>query len=127
MVSRANDWFAQAERDLQHALDSRDRGSHEWACFAGHQAAEKAVKALHLHLRQEAWGHVVAKLLRELPNEVPDDLIERGRVLDNFYVPARYPNGHPEGAPFEHYGPRQSQEAIEDARAIVEFVRSEMA
>jgi HEPN domain-containing protein len=30
---------------------------------------------------------------------------ERGRVLDTFYIPSRYPNSHPEGAPFEHYGP----------------------
>jgi HEPN domain-containing protein len=127
VANRAPDWFAQGVRDLQHARDSQDRGSHEWACFACHQAAEKAVKALHLHLGQEAWGHVIAKLLRELPIEAPDELIERGSVLDNFYVPARYPNGHPEGAPFEHYGPRQSREAIEDARAIVEYVRSEMA
>ena len=64
----------------------------------------------------------MAKLLVEIPAEE----VERGQVL-NFYVPARYPNGHPEGAPFEHYGPRQSEEAIEDARAIVEFVRSQMA
>ena len=73
----------------------------------------------------ESWGYVVAKLLRELPIEIPAGLVERGQVLDNFYVPARYPNGHPEGAPFEHYGPRQSEEAIEDASAIVEFVRSQ--
>ena len=65
----------------------------------------------------------MAKLLVEILVEQ----VERGQVLDNFYVPARYPHGHPEGAPFEHYGPRQSEEAIEDARAIVEFVRSQMA
>ena len=59
--------------------------------------------------------------------EVPAELVERGQVLDNFYVPARYPNGHSEGAPFEHYDPRQSEKAIEDARASVEFVRSQMA
>jgi HEPN domain-containing protein len=127
LVNRAGDWFAQAERDLEHAVKSRDQGSHEWSCFASHQAADKAVKALHLHLGQEAWGHVIAKLLRELPSHAPDDLVDRGRVLDNFYIPARYPNGHPEGAPFEHYGSRQSEEAIEDARAIVAYVRSEMA
>lgn len=34
------------------------------ACFAGQQAAEKAVKALHLSLGQEAWGHVIARLLQ---------------------------------------------------------------
>jgi HEPN domain-containing protein len=127
VANRARDWFAQAERDLEHARDSRVHGSHEWACFAAQQAGEKAVTALHLHLGQETWGHVVGKLLRELPVEAPDELVDRGRVLDNFYVPAQHPNGHPEGAPFEHYGPRQSEEAIEDARAIIAFVRSQMA
>jgi HEPN domain-containing protein len=127
MADRSRDWFAQAERDLEHAIESRASGRHEWACFAGHQAAEKAVKALHLARGQEAWGHVVARLLRELPVDVDDELVEAGQVLDNFYVPSRYPNGHPEGAPFEHYGPRQSEEALDSARSIVEFVRSQMA
>ncbi|MEM3658332.1 MAG: HEPN domain-containing protein [Candidatus Hadarchaeum sp.] len=110
-------------------LGTRAQGRHEWACFAAHQAAEKAVKALHLHLGQEAWGHVVAKLLRELPSEVvlPEGLVEKAHILDNAYIPSRYPNSHPEGAPFEHYGPLQSEEAIQYASEILEFVRAQMA
>ena len=38
-----------------------------------------------------------------------------------------YPNSHPEGAPFDHYGPLQSEEAIRYAREIIEFVRNKMA
>jgi HEPN domain-containing protein len=127
MANRARDWLVQAERDLEQAVDSQTAGRHEWSCFACHQAAEKAVKALHLARGQEAWGHVVARLLRELPDQVDIALVEAGQVLDNFYVPSRYPNAHPEGAPFEHYGARQSEEALSCARSIVEFVRSEMA
>ena len=129
MVQRAQDWFRQAERDLEQAEDSRRAGRHEWACFAAQQAAEKAVKALHLHYRQEAWGHVVARLLRELPPQVavPASLVEKARVLDGFYIPPRYPNSFAEGAPFEHYGPLQSEEAIWYAREIVDFVRAQMA
>lgn len=127
MASRAQDWFAQAERDLEQAIDSQAAERHEWACFASHQAAEKSVKALHLHRGQEAWGHVVANLLRELPMEVEENLVQHAQVLDNFYIPSRYPNSHPQGAPFEHYGPRQSEEAIESARQIIGFIRSQMA
>ncbi len=105
MPNRAQDWLKQALRDLEQAEDSQRAGHHEWACFAAQQAAEKAVKALHLHLGQEAWGHVIAKLLRELPLSVPQELIEKAQTLDSFYIPPRYPNSHPEGAPFEHYGP----------------------
>jgi HEPN domain-containing protein len=67
MSNRASDWFNQAVRDLEQAEDSRQKSRHEWACFAGHQAAEKAVVALHLHLGQESWGHVITRLLRDLP------------------------------------------------------------
>lgn len=128
-MNRSRDWFLQAERDLVQAEDSRRAGRHEWACFAAQQAAEKAVKALHLKLGQEAWGHVVARLLRELPETAaaPPDLIEKARVLDSFYIPPRYPNSHPEGPPFEHYGPLQSEEAIRYAREILDFVRAQMA
>jgi HEPN domain-containing protein len=129
MPNRARDWLKQALRDIDQAEDSRRAGRHEWACFAAQQAAEKGVKALHLYLGQEAWGHVIAKLLGELPKgvPVPGDLIEKGRILDNFYIPPRYPNSHPEGAPFEHYGPLHSEEAIRYAREIIEFVHSQMA
>jgi HEPN domain-containing protein len=127
MVNRARDWFAQAERDLEQALSSKRESRHEWACFAAQQAAEKAVKALHLALRQEAWGPKVARLLRELPVSVEAILIQKGQVLDNFYVATRYANGHPEGAPFEHYGLLQSEEAVRYAGEIVEFVRAKMA
>lgn len=124
--NRSRDWFAQAERDLEQAKASQRDGRHEWACFAAQQAAEMAVKALHLSLGQEAWGHVVARLLAELP-VAAGDLVEKGKVLDNFYVATRYANGHAEGAPFEHYGSLQSGEAIRYAREIVEFVRARLA
>jgi len=129
MADRSTDWLRQAERDLAQARDCAAAGRHEWACFAAQQAAEKAVKGLHLHVGQEAWGHVVARLLTELPeSDRPEpDLIEMARALDNFYIPTRYPNGHPAGAPFEHYGPLQSSQAIDYASQIIEFVRAKMA
>lgn len=126
-MNRSKDWFAQAERDLEQALSSKREERHEWACFAAQQAAEKAVKALHLALGQEAWGHVVARLLRELPLSIDESLVHKAQVLDNFYVATRYANGHPEGAPFEHYGPLQSQEAVRYAGEILAFVRAQMA
>jgi len=129
MVNRVNDWFNQSKRDLEQAKASKEAERHEWACFAAHQAAEKAVKALHLSLGQEIWGHVLSRLLSELPDsiELPADMIDKGRVLDSYYIPTRYPNGHPEGAPFEHYGQLQSEEAIRYASEIIAFASLKMA
>jgi HEPN domain-containing protein len=129
MANRWADWFAQAERDLEQAGESRASGRHEWACFAAHQAAEKALKALHLRYGQEAWGHVVARLLEDLPAELApeQDTVEKARVLDGFYIPTRYPNGHPAGAPFEHFGTLQSGQALDYAGEIIEFARAALA
>lgn len=102
MPNRSQDWFRQAE-------DSQREGHHEWACSAAQQSAEKSVQALRLSLGQEAWGHVVARLPRDLPgaSAIPSALIEKARILDSCYIPPRYPNSHSEGSPFEHYGPPQ--------------------
>lgn len=129
MANRANDWLRQAERDLEHAQMAARAKRYEWTCFAAHQAAEKAVKALHLAVGQQAWGHVVARLLSDLPDlvEPPDLLVDKARVLDNFYVPTRYPDSHPEGAPFEHYSTLQGEEALRYAGEILDFARDEMA
>ena len=129
MPDRSGDWLTQAVRNVEQAKDSASSGRHEWACFAAQQAAEMAVKGLHLGLGQEAWGHVVRRLLEELPEkvQVPGELLDRARVLDAYYVPTRYPNGHPAGAPGEHYGPLQSGEAIDHAGAIIEFCRAALA
>ena len=122
MAQRWKDWLAQAEHDLEQAAASQNEGRHGWACFAAQQAAGKAVKSLHLARDQAAWGHVVARLLSELPEAPPEHLVEKGRVLDNYYVPTRCPNWHPEGPAYEHYGPLQSDQGLQYAGDILQFV-----
>ena len=126
-MTRTQDWLDQALHDLEHAQAAQAANRHDWACFAAQQAAEKAVRVLYVQLEREASGHIVAKLLDELPMPVPSDLIERGKVLDTFYVPTRYPTAHVAGAPFQHYGPLQSGPALEHASAIIAFVSTKMA
>lgn len=69
----------------------------------------------------------MTRLLTELPIAVPPMLVEKARSLDALYVPTRSPDAFPVGAPAEHYGPLQSQEAIAYAGEIVAFVRAQMA
>ena len=46
MASRHADWLRQADADLGFARHARDGHAHDWACFATHQAAEKAFRAV---------------------------------------------------------------------------------
>lgn len=127
MANRARDWLDQAERDLEVAERNRAEGYHEWACFAAQQAAEKAVKAMHQVRGQEAWGHVVADLLDDLGTALPDGLRDRALVLDNYYIPTRYADSHPGGAPFTHYGALQSGDAVRYAGEILDYARLQVA
>lgn len=134
MVSRAQDWLAQAGQDLELATLSAAHGHHEWACFAAHQAVEKALKGFHLSLGQQVWGHGLGRLFRDLPDAVQEsmeqavpELVERMRILDALYIPTRYPDSLPDGAPADHFGHLQSSDALIHARALVDAIGSAMA
>ena len=128
MANRYPDWLKQAEADLTHARISLDAGSHEWSCFAAHQVAEKAVKALFLRLEMEAWGHTVTALLGNLPDAsmAPDSVVDGGKLLDRHYIPTRHPNGFDSGAPTDFYRAADAQEAIRSAELILEFCRDQI-
>jgi len=128
MVSRANDWLRQAIRDLEHAKRSIEFGDYEWACFAAQQAAEKAVKALYQKLRVEVWGHSISRMLNSLPKEhkPSEDLIDKAKELDRHYIPTRYPNFHPEGAPLDYYTLEDARRAVKYAEEIVKFCKDKV-
>jgi len=126
---RSRDWWAQGVNDLEMAEECRVSSRHAWACFAAHQAAEKAVKALHIYLGQQATGNVVASLITGLPDfaVTESESMDWARVLENYYIAARSPDAHAEEAPYERYGSLQSHNAVVYARNILEFVLGEVA
>ena len=128
MVSRAEDWLRQAIKDLEHAKSSIGLGDYEWACFAAQQSAEKAVKALYQKLGVEVWGHSISRLLKSLPEEhkAPKNLVDRAKELDRHYIPTRYPNFHPEGAPADYYTQEDAKRAVRYAEEIVEFCKNKI-
>lgn len=119
----------QAKYDLQHARNSLGVRDYEWACFAAHQAAEKAVKALILHMGGEGWGHSVTRLLLDLQSflDVPEELLSASRRLDRHYIPTRYPNGFDAGIPREYYMCEDARQAIADAETIYNFCHNSLS
>lgn len=122
---RHEDWLEQARWDVEHARSALGESHFEWAAFAAHQSAEKACKALLLALGSAAWGHDLTHLLGALPQErrPAGPLLDRAKVLDKHYIPARYPNGFASGTPHEHYTRGEAEEAIRTAEDILEFCR----
>ena len=123
MVSRARDWFRQAERDLRAAEVTLGAGLYEVACFEAHQAAEKAVKALLNVLHMERRGHSLTMMLRDSGVEAPSDVARCAQYLDKQYIPSRYPNAFDEGAPADYYDRGDAERCVECARRVLEWVR----
>ena len=128
MASRSADWLRQGRRDLGHARRAREDGDHEWACFAAHQASEKALKAVFQGRGEEAWGHALSDLVGALVSDPGSDpLVTRAKALDKHYIPTRYPNGFASGAPMDYYTTDDATRAIDDAEAIVRFCEDLLA
>ncbi len=89
------------------------------------QAAEKALKALGMKLGFQLWGHSLTEMLKILNGSgkigIPEDIKRKGRLLDRYYVPTRYPNGFTAGKPADYYGRSEAEEAIDAADSIIGF------
>ena len=128
MSNRYADWLRQAEADRRHAHHSLEAGDYEWSCFAAHQAAEKALKAVFQKAGMDAWGHTLTALAGNLPSgsAPPPDLENWVRVLDKHYILTRYPNGFASGAPTDFYTRGEAESALACADGIIAYCRDQV-
>lgn len=125
-MNRWQDWWRQAQRDVETARHLLEAGDYEWACFTSQQSAEKSLKAV-LELRNlDHEGHSLNRLLRTVvgSDEAPDGIREACSRLNRLYMPTRYPDAVPEGAPYDQFLRRDAEDAIRDAQAVLGHVAS---
>lgn len=118
-------WRAEATRALEAADVQAKQGLHNWGCFVYEQAAQLAVKGLLHGMGKAPWGHdivALVELLDEVGGAAAEDVSASARRLGRHYIPARYPDAYPSGAPGDHYGQSDSIEAARDAKTILDAV-----
>ncbi len=122
--SRAIDWLKQAESDLAFAHDglANDRFSH--ICFMAQQSGEKAIKSIGIYYEYEIRGHSIAAIAKKIG--INGEVEEAGKILDLYYISARYPDSLPGGAPFEMFTKKQALEAISLAQIILKKAFAEL-
>ncbi len=114
-------WLETARRDLERAARSLREGDNAAAAFWSQQAAEKALKALHIALRGTAPK---TRNIRVLIGELGLDLglseeeLWAAYELTGFYVLARYPD-IVEGVPDEVISGAAARRAADAARRVV--------
>ena len=120
----ADRWLRQTQNDLAVVRMSVREGFYAHACFMSQQAAEKTLKAL-AYLKGDRFvpGHAVVGLLDEIISAYPElESVRNGaKRLDQYYVPTRYPDALPGGAPFEVYSQDQAEEAVSVAESIIQI------
>lgn len=125
--SEARRWLGQAEDDLAFARVGLEHEFFAQACFLSQQAAEKALKALrYLRGERRVLGHSLVALVDSLTDALPAlaGLRFHAAELDLHYVPARYPNGLPDLAPFEAYTREQAERALAAADEFLAVSRT---
>jgi HEPN domain-containing protein len=132
MKDRSGDarrWFEEAESDLAFARVGQREGFYSKVCFLCQQAGEKALKAVaYGDGERYVVGHSLQELLDRLEPRHPGfaSLGDSCRMLDQYYVPTRYPNALPGGTPHRSYTEQQGGEALRMIDQMMQAVRGEL-
>ncbi len=123
---RYRDWIAQARADLAWGRASLESGFNPQACFVAQQTAEKALKALcYFRDFDIVKTHSVRRITEALG--IDGEILEAARLLDQYYIPTRYPDSLPEGTPQEYFTKQQARLALEYAEKIIAKVEEEIS
>jgi HEPN domain-containing protein len=122
----AQRWLRQAGHDWRIARGHHERADYSDACFMAEQAAQKALKAFLMWQGQRSVPlHSVAQLAERCTQFDPDFAahIPAGRILDQYYIPTRYPDAlAPPAVPFESYTQEQGARAVVAVQALLALV-----
>ncbi len=124
-VTEYRRWMSQALKTLELVDADIEYSGYSWACFKAQQAAEYALKAILYLFGEPGFGHDLVGLARKTEGlcGIPDEVWDCIYMLDKMYIPPRYPDAFPEGAPWEHYSRKEALEAKECAARVLEWVR----
>lgn len=125
-MRRTVDWMEQAKGELKAAGDLFATSNHAWCCFACQQAAEKALKAVLEHFGSPTAGHNLIALVTEVSKftQMPKEAEVACRILNRYYIPTRYPNAFPSGAPVHMFNEDDAREALQHAERVISLARA---
>jgi len=114
--------WLQALEDLETARVMLDVDRYYASAFFSHQAAEKALEVLFIHVKRDISPktHNLLELLAHM--DVGEEVIDAAVELNPDYVVARYPDAA-NGVPAQMYNERIARNRFEKAKLIVEFCR----
>jgi HEPN domain-containing protein len=132
-VRLAQRYWQQAQADLHSAKMNLLPGSYYVAANLSHQAAEKALKAAHLHSRAEEapWSHDLSQLAERIAmraQDIPPEVRTAASYLDPLFAQTRYPSSDlEEPIPSVLVDQAIAEQAINSAEEVMSWVQSLLA
>ena len=122
-IKRQKSWFIQAESDFRAAQGMLRMNLYSHVCFLSQQVAEKCLKAIAYSRDYDfVKSHSLVEISKDLG--INGQLEDAARVLDLYYISARYPDALPDHiAPTLSFGKAQAEEALEKAIKFIEAAR----
>jgi len=128
-ASQPKQWLEKAAEDLTVARLVLKEQHTAHACFLSQQCIEKSLKA-YLLAKSNAYprAHKLVELLSgcEPFNSDFSQFLSDCLVIDQYYIPTRYPDGIPGGTPTGMPSTAEAAEAIAAAEKILLFVMQQL-
>ena len=92
-IKSSQEWFRQAEYDMETAAAMQDSGRYIYCVFMCHLSVEKALKSLYRKKlgKNPSKTHNLVYLAQSIHLELPEQIREFLEMLDGVSVPTRYP------------------------------------
>ena len=124
--TEAERWLSQAENDLEFAKVGLRERFFAQVCFQCQQVCEKALKSIRYGSGERiVYGHALVDLAEDM--DISHRMKDELSVLDQYYIPTRYPNGLPGSVPYAVYTERQAKDAVRAAKDVVAIARKKLS
>ncbi len=129
-ASLPKQWLEKATEDLTVARLVLKEGHTAHACFLSQQCIEKSLKAYLLFKANDyPRTHKLVDLLSNCASSDPafSQFLADCTVVDQYYIPTRYPDGIPGGTATGMPSEIEAQEAMATAEKVLQFVAPKLA
>ena len=124
-----NNWFSFAEDDIKMAKSAFKEKIFNQVCFHSQQGTEKILKGF---LKSKGINvpktHFLVELLKICVSIDKDfqQLRDKCAILDDYYIPTRYPDAIPGSLPENLPQKKDAEEALSILEHIFEFIKSKL-
>lgn len=118
------EWFKQADYDMETADFMFNGGRFFYAVFMCHLSIEKAIKGWYAHKLNEVPPkiHNLLYLVEKMGLNLPEDLYKTVSILNDLSVPTRYPDDLEKM--FKNYSKERTGELLKNCKEVLTWLKA---